>query len=191
MKNKQENNIKGVITLEACVCVLSFLILMLLLSSLFVMFMAQNATAHTILQTSESLSIDAYSAEHIGTGGTGSVSEVVVGIGEFIGDLFGIAQDNPSFVQKEDLSTVSETELASIVKTRFVGYLTGGNETEADEFLERMNIVDGLDGLDFTGSYVDNDTLYIVLKYNLEYDFNIWNVGTVEVEQTTCSKLWK
>lgn len=191
MKNKKENNTKGVITLEACVCVLSFLILMLLLSSLFVMFMAQNATAHTVLQTSESLSIDAYSKEHIGSGGTGSVSEVVVGIGEFIGDLFGIAQDNPSFVGKDDLSTASETEIASIVKTRFVGYLSGGNVIEADEFLERMNIVDGLDGLDFSDSYVEDGVLYITLKYKLEYDFNIWNVGTVDVEQKACSKLWK
>mgnify|MGYP000468874581 CR=1 FL=1 len=191
MNVQQDKKNSGVITLEACVCVLSFLILMLLLSSLFVMFMAQNATAHTVLQTSESLSIDSYSAEHIGTGGAGSVSEVVAGIGEFFSDLFGIAQDNPNYVDKDDLSTLSDAELASVIKTRFIGYLTGGNQTEADEMLERLNIVDGLDGLDFTDSYVDNDTLYIVLKYNLEYDFNIWNVGTVEVEQTTCSKLWK
>ena len=51
---------RGMVTLEACVSVLSFLLLMLLLSSLFVMFMAQNMTAHALLQTAESLSLDAY-----------------------------------------------------------------------------------------------------------------------------------
>ena len=67
----------------------------------------------------------------------------------------------------------------------------GGDEEEADEMLTRMNVVNGLDGLDFSGSYVANNTLYIVLKYQLEYDFNIWDLGTVDVEQKTCSRLWK
>lgn len=186
----KKKDIKGVITLEACVAVLSFLILMLLLSSLFVMFMAQNVTSHTILQTSQSLSMDVYSTEQLSVD-SGSVGSVGDYLGQFVTSLFGSSDENPAFVTDDKWYEGENEKIAQAVKTRFVGYLTGGNETEADEFLERMNIVDGLDGLDFTGSYVDNDTLYIVLKYNLEYDFNIWNVGKVEVEQTTCSKLWK
>ena len=181
----------GVITLEACVAVLSFLILMLLLSSLFVMFMAQNATAHTVLQTSESLSIDNYSAKHIGTGGFSNASDAVVSIANFIGDLFGVPDDNPNFTGKDKLADASEDDLPKIINKRFIGYLSDGDEKEADRLLKQMNVVNGLDGLDFTDSYVEDDTLYIVLKYELEYDFNIWNVGKVPVKQTACSKLWK
>lgn len=188
---KKVNNDKGAITLEACVSVLSFLVLMLLLSSLFVFFMAQNTIAHTLLQTSDSLSIDYYAKEHIGTGGAGSVSEVVVSVMNFIGDLFGIAQDDPSFVGKDDLTAVSESELSSIIKTRFVGYLAGGNESEADKLLKKMNVVEGLAGLDFSLSHVEDGIIYINLKYKLEYDFNIWDLGIVEVNQKSCSKLWK
>lgn len=187
---KAKESEKGVVTLEACICVLSFLILMLLLSSLFVMFMAQNKTAHTVLQTSESLSLDAYATESIGTPGTDSVSEIVLAITEFIKKYAGVEPDNPNYVGKDKLNSVNDAELMSILKKRFVGYLTGGDESEADELLKNMNVVEGLDGLDFSESYVQNNTLYIVLKYNLEYDFNIWNIGEVAVKQTTCSKIW-
>lgn len=45
--------------------------------------------------------------------------------------------------------------------------------------------------MDFSESYVADDTLYIVLNYELEYDMNVWSMDPVNVRQTTCSKLWK
>lgn len=181
---------KGAITLEACVSVLSFLILMLLLSSLFVMFMAQNITSHVVLQTSQSLSLDVYSTEKlmVSSGSIGSIGEY---LGQFISNMCGSADNNPNFVTNDKWFDDDSENIEPTVKKRFIGYLTGGDEGKADEFLENLNVVDGLDGLDFSESYVSNDTLYIVLKYELQYDFNIWSVGTVEVEQKTCSKLWK
>lgn len=184
------NRQRGAITLEACISVLSFLVLMLLLSSLFVMFMAQNVTAHVTLQTSESLSFDAYKIESLmkEDGNIGSLGE---NLGQFITKLFGSSTDNPYFVADDRWYDGDASQIEEAIKTRFIGYLTGGDEVKADEMLLRLNIVDGLSGLDFSESYVVNDTLYIVLKYNLEYDFNIWGLGTVEVEQRACSKLWK
>lgn len=186
--NKSSN---GAVTLEACISVFSFLMLMLFISSLFVMFMAQNTTAHTLLQTSQSMSLDAYSAEHIGTGGWGSVSEIAVSIADFISNLFGSNNNNSTFTSRQKWYDGTQDEIVNMVKTRFIGYLSGGDATAADEFLKNMNVVDGLDGLDFSESYVDSGNLYIVLKYDLEYDFNIGNLKAVEVKQTTCSKLWK
>ena len=194
MNNKRT---EGMITLEACVSVLSFLILMLLLSSLFVMFMAQNITSHTILQASESLSVDAYYTEKLTpkTGSVGNVGDYVWkatnAAWQFVNGIFGVPDDNPDFVTTDRWYEGDETDIANAVKKKFVAYLTAGDETEADKLLKRVNIVDGLDGLDFTESYIDNGTLYIVLNYQMEYDFNIWDVGKVDVKQTTCSKLWK
>ncbi len=185
-----DRNQQGVITLEACVSVLSFLVLMLLLSSLFVMFMAQNVTAHVALQTSESLSIDVYATECL-MKEEGKIGSLSANLGQFITRLFGSSSSNPYFVSDDRWYNGDSDKIANTVKTRFVGYLAGGDEEEADEMLTRMNVVNGLDGLDFSGSYVANNTLYIVLKYQLEYDFNIWDLGTVDVEQKTCSRLWK
>lgn len=70
-----------------------------------------------------------------------------------------------------------------VIKKRFVGYLTGGDEAAADEFLKNVKVVDGLDGLDFSESYVADDTLYIVLNYELEYDMNVWSMDPVNVRR--------
>lgn len=185
---------RGVITLEACVSVLSFLILMLLLSSLFVMFMAQNATAHAVLQTTQSLSIDSYAGDKIGTGGTGSVSDVVVSIGTFFDGLFGSSNNNSDFANNEkwyDVTSNDNSKIAAAAKTRFIAYISGGDEQEADKTLKHMNVVDGISGIDFSESYIANNTLYVIANYKLQYNFNIWNVGDVDVKQEACSKLWK
>lgn len=181
---------KGMITLEACVSVLSFLLLMLLLSGLFVMFMAQNITAHVALQTSQSLSLDVFSTERM-TAEADDAPEVKDAVQSLVKGLFGDAQDSPYFVTDDRWYEGDETTVSAAVKQRFIGYLTAGDEAKADELLKQMNVINGLEGLDFSESHVLDDTLYIILKYKLEYDFNIWNVGDVEVVQTTCSKLWK
>lgn len=186
----QEHRQRGAVTLEACVSVLSFMVLMLLLSSLFILFMAQNVTAHTVLQTSESLSLDVYAIESL-MKEEGKIGSVSANVGQLVTKLFGSSSDNPHFVTNNRWYAADATDLESTLKTRFIGYLANGDETAADELLTRMNVVDGVDGLDFSQSYVVDDTLYIVLKYKLEYDFNIWDLGTIEVEQKTCSKLWK
>lgn len=184
---------EGTITLEACVSVFAFLILMLLLSGLFLMFMAQNVTGHAILQTSQSLSFDSYTTDHMKTDkdanpGVGSVGQA---LGDFVTGLFGNPDNNPYFVTDDAWYATVDKDISSVLKKRFVGYLAGGDEDKADEYLENMNIKDGLDGLDFSKSYVKDDTLYIVLNYELEYYFTIGDLGNVAVEQTTSSKLWK
>lgn len=179
---------RGMVTLEACVSVLSFLILMLLLSSLFVMFMAQNMTAHALLQTAESLSLDVYTITTMKLDDTsiGSVGQI---LGKITTKLHGDSVSNPYFVT--DTAWYDEqTTTEAAVRSRFIGYLAGGDEDRARELLKQMNVVKGLDGLDFSESYVADGTLYAVVKYELEYDFNIWNVQPEEVEQKACAKLW-
>ena len=203
---------RGVITLEACITVFAFLILMLLLSSLFVMFMAQNAMAHAKLQTAESLSLDVYRTETIGLL-DGKISPIGSYVSQFVFGWFGKPEDNPNFITddcwytdqdkvahrnrqikngfEEEPEEYQTDELTQTVKTRFLGYLCGGDEKEADEMLLRLNVKDGLSGLDFSGSYIKDDVLYVVVKYELESDFKIWDLNDIPVEQTANSKLWK
>ena len=180
----------GAVTLEACVSVIAFVLLMLMLSSLFVMFMAQNLTAHATLQSAQSLALEAYSINKLQKedGKLGSLDQI---FSDFVAGLFGSPENNPGFVSEERLESLEEADLAQAVKKRFVGYLAGGDETEADRLLLMLNVVEGLDGLDFSKSSVQDGVLYIVLNYKLEYDFNVWNLGTIDVEQKACSKLWK
>lgn len=189
---KKHSN-SGVITLEACVVVVSFLILMLLLSSLFLIFMAQNITSHVALQATQSLATEVYSIDKLLLESSADATNVGDFLGDLIRDLSNVDTD-----AREDKTNFNfeakwyeQDDVSEAVKSRFVGYLNGGNEEEASSFLKNLNIVNGLDGLDFSGSYVENDTLYVNLKYEMEYDFQPANMENIKVEQTACSKLWK
>ena len=167
-----KENQKGIITLEACISVLSFFMLMILLAGLFRMFMAQNLLAHAALETAESLALDAYSGNKIGSGNWGSV-------GDLINNLFDLA-NNDDFSTYEDWYTdSSDVSVGGAVQTRLIAYLSGGDKTEADKLLKRLNIKDGIEGIDLSESHVENGILYVVLKYQLEYDFKIGNLGEI------------
>ncbi len=185
MKNKSEN---GMITLEACVSVMIFMTLMLIVLGLFQMFMAQNATSHCLVETSESLSLDSFATSKLKS------SDITDGLDTYISDivtsLFGSAEKSPSFVNDTAWYSGGSVSLGSIIKTRFVGYLSGGDEEAANNFLKAVNVVNGLDGLDFSQSKIVNGDLRIVLHYDLEYSFRIWGLGTVPVTQKAVSRMW-
>lgn len=184
---KKAENKKGIITLEACITVLFFIMLMLLILGLYRMFMVQNTTAHAAFETAESLSLNAYSAEKLGNGDWDSV-------GDLINGLFGMFSNSDYSTYDnwyDSDENAGDANLADTVKTRFVAYLSGGDEDAADLFLESLNVADGLEGLDFSGSYIDSGILYVQVKYDLQYDFKIGPLDTVSVEQTACAKLWK
>lgn len=180
----------GVITLEACISVLMFLLLMLLLSGLFLMFMAQTVTAHAVLETAQSMSLEAYSLEKLAVD-EGAAASVGEHLGSFVSSWFGTAENSPNFVSANKWYEGDEKEIAAAIKERFVGYIAGGNESKADKLLTMMNVVNGLDGLDFSKSYVEDDTLHIFLAYKLKYNFNMGPLKDVPVEQTASSRLWK
>ena len=155
--------------------------------------MAQNITSHVVLQATQSLATEVYSIDKLLLESSADATNVGDFLGDLIRDLSNVDTD-----AREDKTNFNfeakwyeQDDVSEAVKSRFVGYLNGGNEEEASSFLKNLNIVNGLDGLDFSGSYVENDTLYVNLKYEMEYDFQPANMENIKVEQTACSKLWK
>lgn len=200
LTREEQKKIEGMLSLEACISVMFFLILMLLMAGLFRMFMAQNATAHAVLETAESLSLDNYAAQKIGNGSLGSVGEFINGLFDMRNDDNFFSYNNWSMKESdENKSKLSEKlfdgkpdeSVESAVKRRFIAYISGGDADEADRFLEKLNVKDGLDGIDFSGSKVENDILYVHIKYKLKYDFHIGNLNEIQVDQKACSRLWK
>lgn len=185
-EKRSQGDISGLLSLEACISVLIFMMMMLILAGLFRMFMAQNATAHAALETAQSLSLDAYAGKKIGNGSLDSV-------GDLINGLFGLFNDDDfsSYDNWFGEEADQDANVEEVVKRRFTAYLSGGDTSGADELLERLNVVDGLEGIDFSGSRVENGKLYVSVKYKLKYDFQIGGLGQVEVEQEACAKLWQ
>ncbi len=185
---------KGMVTLEACVALLLFMIIMLLMYGLFPMYMAQSATAHALLQTSQSLALDNYAAKQVGEGkilGEDGVKDVMVLL---VGDFLNIIPESDSGFATNKEFTEKTDNVPEIAKKRFVSYLVGDDsseaETKADEMLKLLRVEGGLSGLDFSDSKVEGEDLKIILKYKLNYAFELDELGKADVYQETSSKLW-
>ena len=184
---KNPRSERGMVTLEACVFLLIFMFIMLFMLGLFQMSMAQGATAHAVMQSSQSLSMDAYSISKL------SDAKILDGIGDLLGliaiKLIGNAGDNPNFVTEKKWYGSTDVS-ADVLKLRFIGYLSGGDEAAAQSFLKLVRVVDGLDGLDFSETEILNGDLYFRLKYKVQYAFTVGSIGEIEVKQTAVTRLW-
>lgn len=88
------------------------------------------------------------------------------------------------------LSSAVNTDLESAISERFTAYLSGGDEEYANKLLDRLHINGGLGGLDFSSSYISSGKLTVILKCEIEYEFNFFGLNRLPVELKACSKLW-
>lgn len=184
----------GLLSLEACIAVTIFIFLMLFMYSFFVVFEARNAIGHAVLATADSLSLDAYGNSKLGDSDT---------VAKIFSALYGASgSDSSDFVDSRlwyDSSTVTDdsgnTSLSSnfsdAIQTRFLAYLGGGDSKRAQKVLEGYHIQGGVSGLDFSKSYADENNLYLCVEYSIEYEFQVFNLKVLKMEQKACSKLWK
>ena len=203
-KKKHE---KGSVTVEATLCVTLFMIFALFLTTLFYTVYVQEAIAHSVIQTADSLSIEAYSINKLQTGIDTGIKAAITDLSvkllstsnsdtHFYTDKGWYSEEYllDKYIEEPEMSTKNPNnrtvDLAEVIKERFVGYLYNGNEEDADAFLKKMGVIDGLDGLDFSNSTVKSGKLYISLDYKLKYLVNIGDLGKLQVNQAYCSEIW-
>lgn len=186
-EKKRRAATSGLLSLEASIVLTIFLFLMLYMYSFLVIFEARNEIGHTLLTTADSLALDAFASN----------TPEDQTIASLLFKLFGGLNDgngtytltNKWYDKKEynkDANLVPDT-----IKTRFIAYLAGGDEKEADRVLKSLNIEGGIDALDFSGSYIANGDLYIKVRYKIDYEFKVFGLGSMTFEQSCCSRLWK
>ena len=191
---------EGLLSLEASICLTIFMFLMLFLYSFFVVFEARNTMGHNVLSTANSLALDAYATDKFSN--ADSITAILYDVyGDATNGLSDFADHSKwyenSTVTDDDGNETISAELQTAIKRRFLAYLTAGetgknSEETANKILKRYHIQNGVSGLDFSGSYVDSeDRLHVVLRYTMEYEYNPFGLGTVELEQSACSKIWK
>lgn len=187
MEKKRES---GLLSLEASISVTIFIFLMLFMYSFFVVFEVRNEMAHVTLSTTNSLALDAYANKELGDSDT---------VANLIYNFYGRKKQGDSdftdyrqwYDAASDAELPPEGAFAEAVKTRFLAYLTNGESESAEEMLERYHIEGGVDGLDFTGSHISGEDLFVTVKYTLKYEFNVFGLGTIDMSHSACSKLWK
>ncbi len=181
----------GLLSLEASIALTIFIFLMLFMYSLFVVFEARNTLGHAVLATANSLSLDVYDTA-LFDGGDASTKAVK----DIFRAVYGSAgRENSAFISREDWYSVGadgalSASFENTVRTRFLAYLGGGSEEHANKVLERYHIRNGAEGLDFSESHTDGENLYLSLKYTIEYEFQVFNLDVLYMEQKACSRLW-
>lgn len=203
-KHKAES---GSITVEATLCVTLFVLLMLFMVTLFFMVAVQNNISHAIIQTADSLSLEAYATNKLQTDINSGLKNIIT---DLTVKLFYSTDENQYFANDqrwfdsnqlleqyvEDPTTstydpsVRKIDLAAVIKNRFIGYFANGDKDFADTFLTKMGVVDGLNGLDFSESRVEGNKLKIVVNYKIKYWINLGDMGKVDVSQSYYSKIW-
>lgn len=185
---------KGAVSLEACIVVPLFIFLMLFLYSFFVVFEARNEMGHVLLATTNSMAFDVYADKNLGQ--SGDISQLLYLLYKRSGDhsdgfsceelWFKTTQD-----KDEDGNVSINATFENAIRARFVAYLTdGGTTQDADAILKKYHIVGGLDGVDFSGSTVEGSDLKIKINYEIEYEFQVFGLQPIVLEQSACSRIW-
>ena len=206
---------KGSLTLETAIFTPIFFFLFMCIYGLFVIFTAQNEITHTLLQSANSMAMDAYITEAYK-----SIDKKAnyddysyYSLMDLMKDIFRHTEyeDSKGFVdttnwyveihttppvKSVDGEETPEVEpyvyKSEVAKARFIAYLSGGDEEKAGERLEALRVVDGLDGMTFDLQVNENDeTFTVTVYYNLQYWFDFAGLGKIPMHQSVKSRLWK
>lgn len=150
--------------------------------SFLVVFEARNQMAHVLLTTADSLALDPFANE---APEDDTLQEILYGLYGSSTDSEGVYTDSSKWYDGDT------AELQETIKARFVAYLAGGDTNEAEKVLHSLNIVNGLEGLDFSNSHVTDGKLFLDVRYKIEYEFQVFGLNSLELSQSCCSKLWK
>lgn len=170
---KKYNN-EGSITLEACIVVPIFIMLMLILNGIFVMTMGQQMMSHTLIQSAKSLALDPYSSQRVSADAEDDLADMFV-------DIFTLGHGD--YVSTDKWYTDHPDNIADLVEERFIAYLRAA-QSDANNLLEKIGIEGGINGLDFSESVYENGVLTIKVTYTQNYLFNAGNLTSFQ--RTLC-----
>lgn len=163
---KKKNNSEGSITLEACIVVPIFIMLMLVLNGIFVMFMGQQIMSHTLIQSAKSLAFDPYSSQRVAADAEDHLAEMFV-------DIFTLGHSD--YVSTDKWYETNPDNITSLVEDRFTAYLRS-SYADADNLLEKVGIEGGISGLNFSESIYENGILTVKVTYTQNYLFDAGNL---------------
>lgn len=184
---KRKDNQCGSVTLETCIVLPIFMFMFLFISGLFSVVAAQNQMTHALIQSTKSLSLDSYLIESVDS----VFEENAVywsGVSDMILDL--IRRNNDIYFTTVFDWYKSDNIDNSVIIMRFIGYLSGGDVQAADQKLRDMGIVEGINGINFD-IQVNGEEMIVTIEYEIQYWFDFFDMGTIPMEQSITTHLWK
>lgn len=183
---------RGSAVLEACIVVPLFLFFVLTMYGLITVFMAQNLIGHALLESTQSLALDAYATDQF-TQASGEDANTWGDIRNALLDVLGQKAGETDFTSGERwydrASGATREDWVAAARTRFLAYL-GGGETEADAILRALRVTGGKDGLDFSQSDLRGSDLCIRVSYSVEFFFNPFGLAEFSTTQQASARMW-
>ena len=178
--------------MEACIVLPIFIFVLMFFYGLMVFFSGHQLLSHSLIQSAESLSLDPYATEQLKI----SWDEMEGGedlVQAMYADAF--TSQDPYFSSNEKWYAENSDLLIPTVRSRFLAYFVGSGtssemEKAADERLKTIGVQGGLDGLDFSGTKIEGNTLTIVIKYRQEFVFNFQGLAAFDRQQSITITLW-
>jgi len=186
---KKRKGEKGTITVETAIMLPIFFFMFLALFGVFFLLIARHQMRHAFTQTAKSLSMDSYIMESVSTVGVD---------GNLFYNSFGelatafirwIISDDYYTARTKWYETSNSSTGQEIIKKRFVGFLAGGDEAQADSMLKELRVKNGLSGVEFE-YYVSGGEMTITMKYTLDYWFKFFGLEEIPMSQTLKMKMW-
>jgi hypothetical protein len=179
IRGKTVDSERGSFVVEASIAFVAFAFFFMFSLSFVQVSSAQNLMAHAILQTGQKLSAKSYADKKL--------KVIEWSIGELLEDL-GL-DDNFDVDQwySEENTVVAE------VKKTVLDYIGGGDEEKADLLLKELNVRNGVNGLDFTGTKIVGVDLHIQVSYGADLwfsDFFGLDIESFRVTQTVKARMW-
>lgn len=188
-KIKKKRCKKGTVVIETAIALPAFFFMFLAIYGLFVVFLARNEVRHALTQTAKSLSMDSYVLEKVDTTGEGgnaianSFTEVATMFIRWIttDDYFSA---RTKWYQSDNSSTGQ-----GIIRDRFIGFVSGGDETEANKYLKNLRVKDGVDGFTFE-YHITDGVMTLQVDYTVEFWFHLFGLEDIPMSETYTVKMW-
>lgn len=163
---KKMKNEKGTVTLEACIVVPMFIILMLAVCGLIVLFMGQQIVTHTVIQSAKSMAFDPYGTERSASAGEAELAQL-------FSDIFTLGHSD--YISTDKWYSDNSHRLSSVASTRFHAFLSN-DKNKRDDILESI----GVSNLRFSNCKVENGVLTMTVDYNQKFLFDAGGLGNFD-----------
>lgn len=179
------NRTKGSLTIEASIALTAFMFLVVTILSFGRVYRAQNLISHATLQTSQSLAIESYYRETVSGGDTAETVSKLIKLAGFFGWDTPATWDD-GYAQLGDAGT----NFVGIAEETFI-YAIAEDRDAADKLLKSVGIEEGMDGLVFDGSKVEDKDIIICVTYEVKLPFSFFGEHTLTLTKTAKSKAFK
>ena len=187
--SKIRKNRKGTVTIETAIFLPIFFFMFMAIFGIFVVILARHQVRHAFIQTAKSLSKDSFVMEQVDTTGPDG-NTICNSFGELAIALIRWGIDDEFYTSRTKWYAESNTNVGNeIIRDRFVGFLAGGDEKAADNYLKTLRVKNGLNGVNFE-YYVENGELTLKINYTVEYWFNAFGAEEIKMQQTVNTKMW-